>query len=341
MATVTLKDIAKAAEVGMTTVSYILSGQAKERRVAQATSLKVKQVAKSLGYRTNALARVVATGKSKVIGFLTRPGSSEHLNAIISGMQKRMNESGYLMKFLYVSNDSSVADYEKLVDTCVEQRICALICHSRSKFFVRYLQENLPLHGIPLGIVSNSYLPVGSLHVGSDDAHGVKLAMEYLFSMGHRKIATFNQNISFPYAAVRQKAFKDYMEKQNIEIPDCYIHASDDYDEMRQKLKDLIKSKNPPSAIACGSDFIALLLMGTAWSEGLRVPEDISFIGFGNFGFGRFTTPPLTTIYEPFTEMGYAVVENMIMLIENRGKSEMRQIIDSRLIIRDSVISIK
>lgn len=339
---VRLKDIAEAAGVGVSTVSFALNDKYhKGANISEEKRRYIKSVAARMGYRVNLIARTMVTGNSKVIGFLSSSTNplSEHLHAIITGMQQQMNRKSYLLKFLYLPERPVKSDYDRIIGTCVEQRLCALICHSKDRRTLSYLQKYLSQNNIPLGIVSNSYLPVGTLHVGSDDAHGVTLAMEHLYGLGHRRIAFVGHSTARAYTAIRLDAYTKFMTENGLEIPSDYVVADADCDELKNKFRSLVHTSQPPTAVFCCADAFAVMLMMQAMREGLRVPEDISFVGFGNFGFSQYTMPALTTVYEPFREMGEAIALKMMALVSGNKNIGRRQTIDSRLIVRGSTSS--
>ena len=336
---ITLQNIADKAEVSKGTVSYVLSGKHRKAKISEETCERIKGIAREMGYRTNTLARALATGHSKVIGFVAGSTKTEFIRNIIDGIHSALEPDGYLLKLLSLPHDPEEADCERLLHTMLEQRLPALICHSLKKEALLRFQPKLAEHAIPFGIVSNSFLPKGAMHVGSNDAKGVALAVEHLAEMGHRRIAYVGVTSDAPPSVVRLKGFRQGMATVGLPVPDAYLIGGRRPADTRVRALELLRSADAPTAFVCNGDPLALGLMTHLSHEGFRAPEDVSIVGFGNFSFGPDTVPSLTTVYEPFEEMGRAIAEVMLAASEaapHERPGVVRETIDTHLVVRES-----
>ncbi|OGV62964.1 MAG: hypothetical protein A3K18_05115 [Lentisphaerae bacterium RIFOXYA12_64_32] len=338
---ITIQDIADAAGVSKGTVSYVLSGKHRKVKISDATCARIQRLARDMGYRANTLARDVSTGDSRFMGFLAGGGKSDFVQAILDGMQSELDPRGYSLRLLHLPPQPGEADYERLLDTALGYRLAGLVCHSVSRGVLLRLQREFAAHDVPLGIVSNSYLPRGALHVGSNDAHGVALAVEHLAGLGHRRIACITLSPGSPFALARQRGFRRGMAACGLTVRAMdWIEERGGATVACTRALALLRTEIAPTALVCDGDTLALGLMSFLGHERIQTPEDVSVVGFGNFGFGTHVVPTLTTVYEPFREMGQAMAQAMLSAATGVTAGDAafarRRILDTHLIVRDS-----
>ena len=176
--------------------------------------------------------------------------------------------------------------------------------------------------------------------VTSDNVQGCSLALNYLYKLGHRKIAHIQgvaQADNWP-SSIRKKTYIEVMKKLNLDIPEGYIvdgvnfDVSGGYDAM----KELLSLKDRPTAVFASGDKLAIGAIDAIKDAGLRVPEDISVIGFDNIEIAKYVTPKLTTIRQNCQEIGKAAVDILIEQINKKEKLKINKVIPVELIERES-----
>jgi DNA-binding LacI/PurR family transcriptional regulator len=320
---ITMTDIAKQAGVSRSTASFVLSNGQMASRISAETRQRVLDVAQELGYRPNGLARAVAAGKNYVIGYL-KTGMLEQEYRIIDGVLEGSAEAGYLVKMLTRGADD---DYSDAARHSVEQRLAGLIIrrayrrlntHDEARLIT--LCEEMFQRHIPVVFVDDDLTLPGSNCVTSDDAQGIRLAMEHLIGLGHRRIAFIAGDAVSPQPLFRQSCYQHIMAEHEIQITEeMMLECNWDnlvLDRLTQELyqDDALR----PTAILCDGDLLAAVVMRALWRIGLRVPEDVSVVGYGGFSICPYLHPPLTTVDQQFEEIGRAAVRQLMRSINEK-----------------------
>ena len=331
---ITMQNIADKAGVSKGTVSYVLNGKHKKARINQETCEKVIAIAESLGYRRNAIAQSMKTGKTNVIGFIGGLYKS-YCMEIIRGINELISKDNYMIKLLPAD---TMDDIKNASRQCLEQRLAGVICRSLSEEGLEILRKELEPNNIPIVLVDSSFSHDWCSRVISDDFEGARMATEYLLKLGHRKICLVTDKLHKGFSKTRCNGYIDAMKKMNIEVKDSDIHVLEDKakisDRQRNEIKDFLKSRKP-TAIFCASDPLAMRMINIVSKMGIKVPDDLSIVGFADLQYTAFCNPALTTVKQPFTEMGRKASE--ILLSEINEKSIKQEVkLPVELIIRDS-----
>jgi LacI family transcriptional regulator, galactose operon repressor len=336
---ITMQNVADSAKVSRGTVSYVLNGKSKQAKISEATRDKIFEVAEKLGYRRNAIAQSMKTGKTNVIGFIGGLYSS-YCMEIIKGINDVVSKNKYMIKLL---PSETIGEVRSVARQCVEQRLAGVICRSLSEECLEILRKELEPNNIPIVLVDSSFSHNWCSRVVPDDFDGAKQAIEYLLSLGHSKIGHVTNSLTRGFAKKRYDGYTKVMAENGLEVQEDDICITSDIDRMsdieRNKIKIFIKQQKP-TAIFCASDPLAMEFINIAHNSGIRIPEDLSIIGFGDLEYASFATPKLTTVKQPFVEMGRKTSE--ILLSEIKEKSTAKEIkLPIELIIRDSTTRLK
>ena len=185
-------------------------------------------------------------------------------------------------------------------------------------------------------LLSNVYfiLPENSL-----SPHGLYLATTYLLDKGHKDIAFFAGQLKEKGVMnKRLQGYKQALQEHNIEYKEEYVFEGQiDYESGVMMADKLIKKKYPVTAIACAADILAIGALKAIYEAGLKVPDDISLIGFDNLEISQYLTPGLTTIKQEISLKGQKAVELLLKHIENPDLSKQEEILPLQIIERDSV----
>ena len=330
---VTLQNIADELGLSRATVCLALNRGADNTRLNKATCEKIQDTARRLNYRPNALARTMITGKNDVLGFFTTSLETEFSNNILAGILTEATRQRYSIKLLPFDPNN----VERTVNFCIEYRLAGVVLHCTNPIFkepFEILQKELKKIKIPIGIVDNTFKYGWGINVRCNDKNGVIAAVEYLQSLGHKKIAFITSAPESVYSVERVSGYKQAAKHHNIINIDNqqYFNSIVEYIEKNRGLPQF------PTAIICCTDFLAFYCLRAIRKAGLSVPEDISVIGFANVSMTQYSDPPLTTVEQSFSEMGKEVVKLLMHNINNEvfATEKKEHILNTKLIIRES-----
>lgn len=313
---VTMEDVAARAGVSQATVSFVLGGGGDRLKISAQTQERVLEAARELGYRRNQLARAMVTGKSRIVGVLTVPYSGENIVKILTGAVEACSQNEYLLKVMHLSYQGVDDD---TITRCLEWRLAGALIVGLGEEAHKRLHEALQANKIPVAVVDNVPPVHWGVRIRSDDAQGIRQVVSHLTRLGHRRIA-FVGGLPGTLSAWREQSFRAALTESGCFAPEHWIRNSSWSDQavMEAEMRALFREScgNPPTAIVCSADTIALVALRIARSLGLRLPEDISVTGYSNGALSAFVDPPLTTVDQSFQEMGHAAAMQVIGFAE-------------------------
>lgn len=330
----TIKDIAKAAGVSVTTVSRALNGYSD---VSEKTRKKIMTLAKELNYSPNTLARGLVMNVSKTIGLLVSGLNRESekdqiIFSILSGINSSASESDY---DLVVFNTNSSKQREKTyTQLCRERRVDGVIIQgikTDDPYLLEVVESDIPCVLIDIPVHSDN---VG--YVTTDNVAGAKKAVEHLIELGHRNIAMVNGHSKAFVSKKRLEGYKMALEESNIPVKQEWIYDGKFEEHSASVVAMELLMKHPDiSAIFCASDLMALGVITSAKELGLRVPEDVSIVGYDDILLASYATPPLTTISQNFYQLGFQAGQLLTNMLD--GKTEPQVItLGTKLVVRGS-----
>lgn len=348
----TLKDIAREVGVSTMAVSTVLHGKRTTVRVSDETRLRIKEVAQRLRYRPNVAARGLMQHRMNTIGIVSLVGDSsqnlyfmEVLNGILAGSVSAQQNSTVLPLERW--------DEETILGFC-DGRVDGLILIGAylSGEFVQTLRETIPL----VTVQSNGIHP-GVPFLDADNESGGYLATHYLLSQGHRRILHLAAPSGIRGPDLRYEGYCRAMREAHLEITPEWVQRPRQpffftAHDGRQSMQDYLETtglQNLPTAIFCASDALAHGCIEALKEHGLQVPDDISVVGFDDFLTAQIMSPPLTTVRQPFQEIGRRSVERLMerILLEADGEtapesteadpSLLTEVLPVELVIRQSV----
>lgn len=328
-----IKEIAKILNVSPSTVSRALNDKPD---ISQNLKIKVNEVAKNIGYKKNSIAARLVNKKSNTIGlfFLSRKYINNEENSgfkYVEIILSKIKEKNY--DLIIFSVDSDLADKKKYIDICTERQIEGAIFIG-----LEDTDENTDLLRnieIPTVILEKKISGRNISYVGSDNDYGINLILDHLLELGHKNIGFIKGLEIIECAKERFDSFKKRMKYIGI-YQENLIKTGD----FRMKsgyiaAKELLNEKNRPSAIIASSDLMAIGAMKAIREAGLKIPQDISIVGYDGFEIGKYISPTLTTVYQDFLEMGEITVDLLFSMIEQK-KEAMNVILKPKLILGES-----
>lgn len=330
---VTIKDIAKAAGVSHTTVSRALNDNP---LIKLETRKKIQQLAKELNYVPNFNAKSLVNQKNYMIGLffssIQQGTSSSFLVDVITGIQSVLDESYSL----------SVKGIDEILhlENINFQRYDGIIIMSQSDtddHFITYVQQQ----SIPFVVLNRPVDDSRIINVLANDAEGVMTAVDYAIKKGHQEIGYIGGKDSFRSSNERKRGLTDSMTKHQLTIREEYFFQGDySIESGFEEMKKLLSLPQRPSLVVCANDDMAVGSLRAITEAGLRVPQDISLIGFDDNLFVAYLTPPLTTVHKPIKKISQTGIYLLLDLIEGKPVSETQVRIATSLKIRDSVAAL-
>ena len=289
---VTLKDIAEKAGVSSMTVSRVMNG--KTGTVSQQTSERIKKIAQEMGYVPNSSARALASRSSRLIAALLQeydeernPLEDSYTSCFLGELALQIKKEGYDLMLHYVK------DYSEITYSLKSWNVAGAVFIGMFDESIRKLQED---NHIPL-IFTDSYSSIRSItNVGIDDYRGGELAAEHFLKNGHRNVAFYGPEVLDNGVVMhRLRGFVSVLREAGISLPqENFINLG--VKDLGEVLARLCSGKNPVTGIFTTADNCAYQIYSEAYRKGLRIPEDLSVIGFDDLSMSRLVTPPLTTV---------------------------------------------
>jgi LacI family transcriptional regulator len=306
---ITINTVAKAAGVSATTVSLVLNND-NPPNIPPETCLRVLNAVKELGYRPNASARHMRTARSGLIGFVTDiVASTPFAGNMITGAQHVAWENGKVLLIVNSNKDPKLE--EAAVEVMLERQVEGIVY---ATMYHRLVEPPQAIREVPT-VLLDCFVMDGSLpSVVPDEFGGGYTAVDMLIEKGHRRIGFINLNENIPAGVERRRAYHTALQDHGLPEDKELIkigggEAEGGYFQTRQ----LLQLPEPPSAIFCTTDRMAMGAYDAIKEMGLRIPEDIAVIGFDNQEIiAEHLRPPLTTIQLPHYEMGSWVVEHLL-----------------------------
>jgi LacI family transcriptional regulator len=335
---VTMKDVAREAGVSITAVSFVLNKNKDDIPVSEKTRQNVLRVVEKLGYRRNEIARSMGSGRTRLIGFFSSSIRYEYIGAILEGVLQEADENNYFIKVAMVPEFPAGLD---VIRRSLALQLRGVICSNFANEPLKHIFAECAAKRVPVVQVDNTLMPLGRVQVISDDPMGMRLAVEHLAGLGHSKIGCISGQMISPWGKCRSEGFLNAMASLQLRVPDGYLQCVDGYPEHTAgTVRKLLARKDRPTAIVCATDLIAANVMGVAHQLQMSVPKDLSVVGFADLSVAENLSPSLTTVAQPFPEMGRAVMHQLIHLMEfPKDPVSTQQIIEripTRLVVRES-----
>lgn len=329
----TIKDVAKAAGVSVATVSRVLNNSA---AVSDAAAERVNKAIDELGYSPNFLGRNLRKCETNVILAIIPSTEQTFYSEIIRGMQTAASSCGY---DILLSTSNSTYEIEmRLLNMLFNRTVDAAILLG-TRLDTATLKELNRKYYIALCCERAEGADV--LTVTVDDEGGAYDAVKHIISCGHKKIGIVSTNVSALSSFDREKGYRRALADNGIEYREEYVYRSTyDFVDGERAFKYFMGLPEPPTAVFCISDILAVGVVKRALSDGYRIGEDISVCGFDNILLSGMYTPGITTIEQPCYDIGRTVVEELISNINNRVKFNKRIKLPYKVIERESVKNI-
>jgi DNA-binding LacI/PurR family transcriptional regulator len=333
---VTIKDVAKLANVAPSTVSRVI---ANNPRISEQTKIKVREAMKYLGYHPNVIARSLANRSSHSIGIIM-PSSAEKalLNPFFPEVIRGISTKSYEKKFaLYLSTGITEQEiHEETIGMVQGRRVDGIILlYSRvdDKLMTYLLEQNFPFT-----VIGKPYKNADKIsHIDNDNYKAAMDLTQYLIQQGHKRIAFIGGSLNLVVTTDRLLGYEKALCLSNLPlIKDYVVHEEFLKEGGRDAVSSLLSLKERPTALVVADDIMALGVLSVLSEKGIDVPGDISVVSFNNVMIAELLNPSLTSVDINIFRLGYEAANCLLEIIENHTKPKERIIIPHKIIKRQS-----
>ncbi|MDO3387557.1 LacI family DNA-binding transcriptional regulator [Gilvimarinus sp. SDUM040013] len=322
-----IRDVAKEAGVSVATVSRALSDPEK---VSQASLNKVHAAIERVGYRPNMLARSFRSAKSYAVVVLVPDITNPFFSQVIRSIEDRAQQKGYAV---LLGDTRGLPEREKEYIRRVETRMADGVIQLRPD------QPGNPTV-MPSDVKCVNVCGCESTtgpRVRIDNRGAARSVVEYLISLGHKRIGVISGLKDNPHTIDRLAGYSEALEAAGLEFDPALI-AEGDYTTWSglNSAKQFCHMDNRPSAVMCMNDEMAIGAIQTFKTHGLKVPENISVTGFDDISYARYCDPNLTTVAQPAEEMGKLAMDMLLRLIEGQELAQQENVLPAEFVIRKS-----
>lgn len=328
---VTISDVAKRAGVSRSTVSRVLNNQL--RYVREETQFAVLKAAKELGYRPNSVARSLKTKKSHCIGVITDDIDTPFLPSMLKGIEQYAFSQGY--SALVCNSGYELEKQKDYIEMLIQRQIDGIIF--AASFVYSYAQD-LIKPSVPI-IYAYSHSPQKTKNsVVSDDFNGAQSAVKHLLRLGHTRIGYINGPKHVIPSQDRIRGYTHALTSNGIEFDQSLVRYGqwEESSSGYQAAQELLSLSDPPTAIFAANDVMAAGVLEALYDLNLRVPEDISVIGYDDRKIAPLLRPGLTTVRLPIYEIGSTAARMLIECLEEESSLIDSTSVQCELIVRQS-----
>jgi DNA-binding LacI/PurR family transcriptional regulator len=328
-----MKEVAHLAGVSQSTVSRILSGVDSRVPIAEETRSRVLRISHEVGYRPNLFARGLRGSGTNLLGVIVREVVDPFFALMVDAIMTEARRHGY---------NVVLGDAHSSADEAGElEEILADIRHCDAIIVIGDVKGNFQSAGrsgrIPLVALCQGARSTGVPTISSDQRLGVRMALEHLYDLGHRRIAFIDAGW-IADVQERRAALVEFFHERDLPLVDGYHHFSTNDPRGGQLALEAISSLTPrPTAVFASTDHIAVGVLKAAWGAGIQVPGEMSVIGFDDIPYAEFTVPALTTVRQHSGELARLAVQQARLLLGgsllDKGQ---RLIVPPELIVRGS-----
>ncbi|HAS3637056.1 TPA: substrate-binding domain-containing protein [Vibrio cholerae] len=331
----TMKDIARLAGVSTSTVSHVIN---KSRFVSDEIAERVNNAAQQLNYAPSALARSLKMNRTKTIGMLVTTSTNPFFGEVVKGVERSCYHQGYNLILCNTEGDNQ--RMKASINTLLQKRVdglllmCSTLEGERLDVFDRYPD-------IPIVVMDWGPILFASDKIQDNSLQGGYMAAKHLIECGHKEIGCITGPLIRHQAQMRYEGYKRALAEAGIAInPDWIVESDFECEGGYQAFEKLYQRGKLPSALFVSNDMMAMGVIQAANQRGLRIPDDLSLIGYDDVHIAKFMTPALTTIHQPKYRLGKAAIDTLLYRLENPDTTAQVVQLEPTLVVRNSVCSL-
>ncbi len=329
-----IKDIARLAHVSHSTVSRALQNSP---LVSTRTAEKIQRIARESGYRASAVARGLVTKKTRTVGVVVTTISDPFISEVVSGIEQSANDNGYSV---FLADSNADPDRERnVVQSFAERRVDGiLVTASRvGALYIPLLSEM----NVPIVLINNQH-PGQFVHsVMIENVEASRQATRHLIALGHKRIAYLGDRFGYQSDTERFGGYRRALDEAGLPfLPELVVHGDGKAEAAINAMEKVLALPEPPTAVFCYNDMSALGALRAIRSRGLRVPEDISVVGFDDLFLASYLHPPLTTVRQPMRRMGMLAMDSLLKLMSGQESANTIHV-PADLVVRESTAPVQ
>ena len=335
MKSTTIIDVAKKAQVSVATVSRVVNGN---YPVKDSTRRKVLEAIRDLKYIPNIQARELNTQRSSIIGIIVPSLFNTFFAEVVNGIESFTASSGYSLLLTY-TKDNPISE-KRCMNELLMRNVSGIINISpntekvASDFFDQ-IAERMPM------VFINSYVKRPAIsYVNNDEQIGTKIALEYLISLGHKNICFIRGDRSDSYE-FKQNAYEEIIKKMHNFREDYILNIGagnsiETVELTAEKVVETLQEKKEITAIFSCNDLMGIGAVNGCHRLGIKVPQDMSVMGFDNILLSNFIEPKLTTMDQNMMTLGWTAASLLMEKIANENKTSRQVVLQNTLVLRDT-----
>lgn len=308
---VTIKDVAKKANVSPSTVSRVISDSP---RISEGTKRNVRRVMEELGYHLNYNARVLAQQKTRTLGVVMKKSASDSFHdpffpEVLRGISAYCNKKDYSITI--TTGESEEEIFEDVVKMVRGKRVDGMIVtySKRGDKVIPYLIES----NIPFVLVgSPNEFENKIIYVDNDNVKAAEDATDYLIKLGHERIGYIGGDLNYEVSIARYKGYQDALMKHRFPLVDNYVVNPKGKVDMQKIVLDFMTLDKPPTALVVTDDFVAMKVLQVCRNEGIEIPNQLSIISFNNAMIAQVSSPALTSVDTQVFQLGHEATKSLI-----------------------------
>ena len=326
---ISIKDVARVACVSHSTVSRALQNSP---LVNRETAARIRKIAAQSGYQASAVARGLVTRKTHTVGVVVTTIADPFVSEVVSGIEEAANAHGYSV---FLANSEADPRREKnAVQSFSEHRVDGILVTSSR---VGALHLSMPSEWmVPVVLINNQHPTAFTPSVTIENVESSRTATRHLIDLGHWRIAYIGDQFGYESDTERFTGYRQALEGAGLPfLPELIVHGNGKAEGGIAAMQKLLEMSDRPSAVFCYNDMTALGSLRVIRRAGLRVPDDVSLVGFDDLFIASYTDPPLTTLRQPMPQMGRMAMELLLQVMAGK-QLESTITVPAELIIRES-----
>jgi len=341
----TLRDVAKESGVSVTAASLVISDGPGASRFPLPTRERIWKAARQLGYHPNLFARSLRQSRSQTLGVLLFDITDPYCTQILRGIENRLRSSGYFSVITDLQNNGR--QFHPCIEMLMERQVEGIIAVANPVYLAPNLFTEFVYRQIPAVVIGRDLRgnPVSSIAV--DDESGARQALQYLYQLGHTRIAFIKGPKALSDTERRWRGIKGFAHEVGLKLEPELIATlmgpNSTYAEAYRLAEELVSRDSQFTALLAFDDLTACAAIRALTKVGRAVPRDCSVIGFDDIPSGAFYNPPLTTVQQQLEVQGFLGAEVIEELIKAKFEARVVQprhhTVEPRLIVRESTSS--
>jgi LacI family transcriptional regulator len=328
----TMKDVARIAGVSTSTVSHVVNNT---RFVSDEIRERILSVVADLNYSPSALARSLKINQTRTLGMIVTTSNNPFFAEVVAGIERICYQRGYTLVLCNTEGDPDRLSHS--LEVLLQKRIDGLLLMcTEARLASADVFERHP--AVPIVVMDWGPLNTKADRIQDNSAHGGYLATRHLIEQGHRKIALITGPLDKLPAQSRQHGYRQALDEAGIAFRSDYVVVGDfEFTGGITGMQQLLALDEPPTAVFAGNDVSAVGVYQALYRAGLRVPQDISVIGYDDIELARYLTPPLTTIHQPQAALCRQAVDTLLARIQGCDDEPRLIMLEPTLVQRESV----